>query len=223
MNQQKYRNNYNNDDCIHKRSCRYILQGLLRESKVYILNSLTLPAENFVLENKLLDEYPVGNYYICEINKKIYNNQIGVLKPRYNTAQNIIHINGDVLNLQIDSRLNFIWLDLCGFLTESLFENIKRFLSNNTFNIKGVFAITLLSARENTIAQKFFNKLQKEYLGTNLQSLQNFRNIKLPIILGKILKERFPEYSFELSCNYSYKPSSGGAMMKMYAFSWRRE
>lgn len=225
----KNHSTYSNGNCIHKYSCRYILQGLLGDLDLHELYSLTLPSNNFELETKLWNTYKYCHLQTSELNEGVYEQQLEfankeLIYPTRKVLNKRITLNyGDVLDTCSTSLLNFIWLDFCGYLTETLFNRLEEFFKSNDLRRRGVFAITLLSARENVNAQAFFRKLQKDKLGTSFIDLQNFRNVQFPKILGKLLSEVYTNYKFRLSCNYSYKPTSGGNTMTMYAFNWERE
>lgn len=220
MSFQKYKNNYRNGDCIHKKSCRYILLGLLDDLKLRRVKSLTLPSTNFYLESKLVEKYRFHHVSTCEINPKIYDEQVKMLS--YSELEDYYMYNRDVFEIKGRENLNFIWLDLCGYLTADLYMKLFLFIANNTFAKEGIFAITLLSARENSNAKGFFKQLQYNTLGTKMRTLKNFRSVQFPKILKHDL-ELSTNMSFELVSNYSYSPTSGAGLMTMYAFKWTRE
>jgi hypothetical protein len=224
MSFQKTHSNYNNGGCIHKRSCRYILEGLITDRRILSpLNALTLPALEFEIEQKLLRDNKYCTLNMCEINPEVYKKQkkhkLLTNQSSTYTTQSIHHYNHDVFELSGVLDLNFVWLDLCSYLTESLFTKLINFLSGTTFLPYGVFAITLMSSRECKDAKKFYSRLQRQYLGTNLATLQNFKQVQLPKILEKVLDEH-TRRKHTLQANYTYRPSSGGGIMTMYAYSW---
>lgn len=217
MSFQEKNQNYRNDNCIHKRSCRFILESLIDEVHVDELYSLTLPATNFELENRLMRKYN-GQFNFVEINKKVYDIQRDLLDSE-SMSYDIIHHNDNALNIVAENPLNFIWLDFCGYLTAKMFNSLVEFMQNNPLQTRGIFAITLLSGRQNKETQKFYRDIHRNFLDSYMSTLQNFKSVKLPKIF-KILLEQIHPYEFELVANYSYKPTSGGGIMTMYAFKW---
>jgi hypothetical protein len=213
----QYQDNYCNGSCIQKSSCRYILEGLLQDLDLEYLNGITLPARDFTLEQSLHSLYKEDlKLHCCEINKNVFKKQQQFIKD---WSARIQMYNQDVLDLRVDDELNFVWLDLCGYLTESTLNKLVKFSRNLRQDSEGIFAITLLSSRQGSSTVKFYRDLQKEVLGTYFTTLQNFRNKKLPVILENILTEN-TECKYELKANYTYKPTSGGGVMSMYAYSW---
>lgn len=226
MSFQRTHNNYRNGDCIHKRSCRYILEGLVEELELRQLYSLTLPSTNFELEKRLWKKYEYSFMQMCEINTEVFDLQKSIVQKEFVESNSnpwdkmIAHCKGDICTMQNSTPFNFIWMDFCGYFTESLYNKLKIFLKKNELRSRGVFAITLQAGRENKGTQKDLRELQQRTLGTYMQTLQNFRSIQLPKIFVKLLSEVFPIFKFELTAKYSYKPTSGGCNMTMYAFSW---
>jgi hypothetical protein len=227
MSFQKTHTNYNNGDCFHKRSCRYILQGLLEEQQIREIHSLTLPNLCFDVEHKLWNKYDHAHLNTCEINNQIFAQQVDYVNdqsfPGSNPIDKRITLHeSNVFDLILDAPLNFIWLDLCGYLTSSLFKDLTRFLSNTDCRDRGVFSITLLTSRQNRLAQEFYSHLQKKYLGTYLTDLSNFRSVQFPKILKLVLEEH-TRLDFSLAAKYTYKPTSGGGLMTMYSYTWTRK
>lgn len=219
---QKTEFNYKNDSCIHKISCRYIIQGIIQDINPRTITSLTLPALSFGLEDWILKQYKANiRLYTAEVNRSVYEKQVErIVKKRQ--CYNYWMANGNVFDSQVAKKLNLIWLDLCGYFTEDTLSGIEKLLSNNNLDNEGVFAITLMSCRQSCKAKNFYSKLQKRYLNTYFTTIQNFTSVQLPRILAQILKERTGK-DVEIASNYSYSPTSsnGTGKMSMYAFKWR--
>jgi hypothetical protein len=227
MNYQKNRDTYRNGDCMHKRSSRFILQGLLQSmfSRGSGLVTLTMPALSFQLEQFLLNDY-YGHQDWVEINSDIYKKQKRIVKyyqdrDGMKTARTI---NENVFDVKLDYPLHFVWLDLCSILTPIVLGGIANFAQNNTFNSaagghSALFAVTLRTCRELPSHQRFYRKLYKQYWNTPYKGLTHFRNNVMPLVLEKVLAEA-TESKIELVAQHTYSPSSstGASYMTMFAF-----
>ncbi|HEY1021277.1 MAG TPA: hypothetical protein VGE06_03140, partial [Flavisolibacter sp.] len=105
---QKNRDVYQNGDCIHKRSSRFILQGLISEQfEGRPVEILTLPAESFALEAWIQNTHGCSNATFVEVNREVYDRQKQQMKKHHVHVKDENHIWGNVFEVQVDHILGF--------------------------------------------------------------------------------------------------------------------
>lgn len=227
MNYQKTRDTFRGGDCIHKRSSRFILHGLLKELRPSgSITSLTMPSRSPRLEEMLFEDNFTGCQQIwVEINKDIVKDQkriVGIAKKEGTDAeingQNVEIIHDNVFGLQLSETLDFTWLDLCSILTEETFAGISQFANSNLFSNDNLFAVTLMTARELPVHVQFFRRLCRIY-DEKFKDLTHFRSTVIPRLLAALLHQA-TNSKIELVAKYQYTPTGtlGNDYMGMYAF-----
>ncbi|MCB1713257.1 MAG: hypothetical protein KDH96_12540, partial [Candidatus Riesia sp.] len=183
---------FNNETSVEKEITRKVIAQHFSENGVVFPRILTLPADNFIFENKLLSVKPETELICVERNRNTYSKGLNTA-----VSMNIRYYNSECLDILKSSELGYhnMWLDFCGPYSKSVDEIIRAVATRNLLVTNGYLAITLLGARENCDIFKDYN--------------ENTRNVEIP----KHICKTIPDLS--LVNIYEYK-SSGNSPMKVY-------
>ena len=145
-----------------KNYCRdYILNLLLETYGKAPITGLTLPSSECVFEVNLLKEVKRAKLFCVEKDDKIYRKGMEKFIKTRVSRNRVNHLNLDVFDFLecTDFPLDFMWLDLCGPITERLINYLKN------YKLPDIFILTILEAREQkNISRKLKNQSRESLL-----------------------------------------------------------
>lgn len=185
---------FNNETNAEKEVTRKVIAQYFNESPKNNPRILTLPADNFIFESKLLTNKPEVELVCVEKNRNTYDKgiqtamQMGVNYYRTECANLLKSTSREYDNM---------WLDFCGPYSSSVDDIIRDISVKNLLVKDGYLAITLLGARE---TYGLFKKYDEET-----------RNTEIPAHICKLVP------GLNLVNIYAYK-SNGNSPMRVYVF-----
>lgn len=165
---------------------------------------LTLPADNFIFEQMVLNRYPNADIDCMEIDRVLYR------QVKDNLPCKVNYEFGDIFDkLQANPKTyDIIWLDLCGNLSTSNLYNLISAVQNS-LKTKCIFAFTLTSHREQR--GKVFTQLY------DCTDINHFRFKVFPKMLLKMGRMIHPHFSLRKIIKYQ---NDGSAVpMSLYLFT----
>lgn len=204
---------YNNAHSEEKEHCRKIIYNLVRNfKKKEKINVFTLPADNFILEEKLTSIETVGKIACVERDEEVYKKQLNWLAGNNHEKKiNNYHTDAyDFLLNQTKISYDIIWLDLCSAVQPDMINKTLSLVQSNVLASKGYFAITFSCRRE------YYAKEIAKFYGTG--TIHNFRVngfaqqiISFAEMAGKRCK---------LINSYSYRSQKNSYPMMMQVFKF---
>lgn len=163
---------------------------------------LTLPADNFIFEQMVLNKYKHAHIDCMELDRVLYQQMKNNLPCKVN------YQFGDVFDKLQDNpdTYDLIWIDLCGNLSLNNFNNLLAAVQTS-LKSKCIFAFTLNVAREQRTAV---------YADVYECSGSSLRFDFLPKFLTQM--GRLVNPKFNLKKIFTYKNSSQSAPMSLYVF-----
>lgn len=176
-------NTYTASDHPCKAKARNKLINVIKASKISIFNCLSMPNSNFYWEKMMLEQF--NNLQIDTVENNIYTYNKGRAIAK---QLNISHKNRDIFKYLASSnkKYNLIWLDMCGYLSPSLINNLIPIVQGNYTTNEAILALTIQRSREQ-LNPEFYGCSSKEELRVKglyklLKQYAKFNNVKLSLI-----------------------------------------
>lgn len=201
-----------NPHSLEKGVSRYHVKGFFElllgqfENNIWCL---TLPHNNFIFEQMLLNDFKLGtkiNLTCLEKDKNTYHEGLNV-KPK----NRVEYLNEDVFHyLNVTNRkYNFIWLDLCACLSKLLVIELQNVVDSAALGDDCLLCITVQKARERSGLKGYY------------KTLCSYRNEGFPKSLGQSAAN--VNRSCELLEVYNYKSyNKVSAPMSIYVFQIKK-
>lgn len=171
----------------------HVLDNITDEMKI-----LSLPADNFIFEKQLRDQFskrnPNGHIdFLCaERNEAVYAKGIGeAMRNNFN------YVKADMKDLlpQLSNPFNAIWLDFCCMYNEAVVQCLQTVASNSLLGEHGTLALTLMYGREPNINQLMPFLKNGERVDTDSLRYKAFpRYVSEIIFHGKVKLQRILKY-----------------------------
>lgn len=212
---------YKAADTDPKRTARKKIVTALKVMNLKDIHAVTFPADNFLLEKRLLLNYHTCIFHTIEKDPNVFNEQVHYVES--NHLDNIYDLNiGEAkkiykgLSKRTIYPLNFIWIDICGCFRSWIYFGTLLLLRQKKFQNRGVFAFTIRNGREsNPLQAKMKNLRDKVIKKSPNFDIMLFKRCELV----PTFKALFKSYGYNCTSDvYYYSTSKKGNSMIMYTF-----
>ncbi len=165
---------------------------------------ISLPADNFIFEQSVRQTYPKSKIVTLEQNKLVFNSGKQLAKNL-----NINHLNGEIFDyLKNNNKYDVIWLDLCGYLSGNMINNLIPIVQGRNTKKETILALTVMATRE---------KLAKHSSIYGFSNLKQFRKKGLTSLLQSFASMN--DCTIEQLDFFSYKgDKKHAAKMNLYIY-----
>ncbi len=178
---------YVGGDSPYKENTRKSVVKIALSHLKHPIHCLSLPADNFLFEEKLLKEIDTLQIDTVEISPYLYNK----CKSKAKELGMSSYKNRDVFKhlAKEQKQYDIIWLDLCAKLTPKLINNLIPVVQGQYTSKEAIVAITTTRAREVLLPRMSnfygFTSLEQfrgEGLTYLLSTYAKFNNVKLSLL-----------------------------------------